>query len=259
MSFTPLTLFVSAVLVVYLAFVSPLLGKRTYDRLAHSRDRDPMAYRRMCAFWCVELWALAAVALFVVAGEPGLDAADIGLVVKEPPDEILGMIVGFLVTATVGALVLRRLAARGKPVPGQEAVVHLLPRTTAERWYAAGLSVTAGVTEEIVYRGLLIAVGMGAFGLSEEVAAFAALAVFVAGHLYQGWRGMLAVTLVGFALTSLYLRTGSLLLPILLHVLIDLRGLLLSPGPRREPTGEPAGEPVGEPVGSRPGLGGNAL
>lgn len=96
---------------------------------------------------------------------------------------------------------------------------------------------TAGVTEEIVYRGLLIAVGMGAFGLSENVAALAALAVFVAGHLYQGWRGMLAVTLIGFGLTALYLRTGSLLMPILLHALIDLRGLLLFPQPRRELVG----------------------
>ncbi|MFF5247739.1 CPBP family intramembrane glutamic endopeptidase [Streptosporangium sp. NPDC000095] len=245
MSFTPLALVLSAVLVGYLAVVSPLLGKRAYDRLARTRDLDPTAYRRMFAFWCAELWVLAAVALLIVAVEPGLDAAGIGLVVKEPPSEIIGMIIGFLVAATFSVLVFRRSAARGGAAPGLEAVVHLLPRTTAERWYAAGLSVTAGVTEEIVYRGLLIAVGTGALGLSEEVAALAALTVFVAGHFYQGWRGMFTVTLIGFALTALYLRTGSLLLPILLHALIDLRGLLLSPNPRREPAGEPVVNPAG--------------
>ncbi|ACZ87449.1 CPBP family intramembrane glutamic endopeptidase [Streptosporangium roseum] len=233
MSFTPLTLVLAVVLVGYLAVASPLLGKRTYDKLARTRDQDPTAYRRMFTLWSAELWALAAAALLIVTVEPGLDAADIGLVIKEVPSEILGTIVGFLVAATVGVLVLRWLAARGKPVPGQQAVHHLLPRTTAERWYAAGLSVTAGITEEIVYRGLLIAVGMGALGLSKEVAAVGALAVFVAGHLYQGWRGMLVVTLLGAGLTSLYLRTGSLLLPILLHALIDLRGLVFVPRPRR--------------------------
>ncbi|WP_031168136.1 CPBP family intramembrane glutamic endopeptidase [Streptosporangium roseum] len=234
MSFTPLTLVLAVVLVGYLAVVSPLLGKRSYDKLARTRDQDPTAYRRMFTFWSAELWALAAVALLVVAVEPGLDAAGIGLVIKEPLDTALGAIVGFLVAATAVVLVFKWLAAQGKFVPGQQAVSHLLPRTTAERWYAAGLSVTAGITEEIVYRGLLIAVGMGALGLSKEVAAVCALAVFVVGHLYQGWRGMLVVTLLGAALTSLYLRSGSLLLPILLHALIDLRGLVFAPLPRRE-------------------------
>ncbi|MEV4182801.1 CPBP family intramembrane glutamic endopeptidase [Streptosporangium canum] len=240
MSFTPLTLVLAVVLVGYLAVVSPLLGKRSYDKLARTRDQDPMAYRRMFTFWSAELWALAAVALLVVAVEPGLDAAGIGLVIKEPLDTALGAIVGFLVAATAVVLVFKWLAAKGKFVPGRQAapdrqaVSHLLPRTPAERWYAAGLSVTAGITEEIVYRGLLIAVGMGALGLSKEVAAVCALAVFVVGHLYQGWRGMLVVTLLGAALTSLYLRSGSLLLPILLHALIDLRGLVFAPLPRRE-------------------------
>ncbi|WP_433372835.1 CPBP family intramembrane glutamic endopeptidase [Streptosporangium sp. CA-115845] len=234
---SPLTLVLTVVLVGYLAAATPLLGKHTYDRLARTRDQDPMAYRRMVTVWSAELWMLAAVALLIVAVEPNLDAADIGLVITEPLDDTLGTIVGFLVAAAVGLLVFKRLAAKGKPVPGQQAFNHLLPRTTVERWYAAGLSVTAGVTEEIVYRGLLIAVGTGALGLSTEVAAFGALAVFVAGHLYQGRRGMLSVTLAGFGLTVLYLRTGSLLMPILLHALIDLRGLVFTPQPRRELVG----------------------
>ena len=61
--------------------------------------------------------------------------------------------------------------------------------------------------------------------------------MFVAGHLYQGWRGMLPVTLAGFGPDHLYLRTGSLLMPILLHALIDLRGLVFTPQPRRELVG----------------------
>ncbi|GAA4594612.1 hypothetical protein GCM10023194_62010 [Planotetraspora phitsanulokensis] len=238
MSFTPVTLVLSAALVCHLAVVSPLLGKRSYDRLARTRDQDPTVYRRMSTLWSAELWALAAAALLIVAVEPNLDAAGIGLVIREPPADTLGAVVGFLCAASVGVLVFQRLAAGGKSVPGQQAVAHLLPRTATERWYAAGLSVTAGVTEEIVYRGLLIAVGTGALGLNKEAAAFLALVVFVAGHLYQGWRGMLMVALIGLGLTVLYLRTGSLLLPILLHALIDLRGLLLSPRPRRELVGQ---------------------
>lgn len=112
-----MTLVLSAVLVGYLAFVSPLLGRRSYDRLARSRDRDPMAYRRMCTLWCAELWALAAVALLIVAVEPGLDAAGIGLVIKNPPSDALGTIAGFLVAAAIGVFVFRRLAAQESPSP----------------------------------------------------------------------------------------------------------------------------------------------
>ncbi|WP_030912666.1 CPBP family intramembrane glutamic endopeptidase [Streptosporangium amethystogenes] len=237
---SPLSLVLTVILIGYLAVASPLLGKRAYDRLGRTRDQDPMLYRRMFTLWSAELWSLAAVALIIVAAEPNLDATDIGLVIPEPLDDTLRMIAYLLVTVVVGMLVLKWLAAKGKPIPGQQNVNHLLPRTAAERWYAAGLSVTAGITEEIVYRGLLIAVGMGALGLSKEVAACCALAVFVAGHLYQGWRGMLSVTLAGFALTYLYLMTGSLLMPILVHTLIDLRGLVFTPQPRREPVGNAA-------------------
>ncbi|MFC7645816.1 hypothetical protein ACFQX6_38245 [Streptosporangium lutulentum] len=143
MSFTSLTLLMTAVLVGYLALVSPLIGKRSYDRLARSRDQDPTLYRRTNVLWGAELWTLAAVALLIVVVEPSLDTADIGLVIKEPLSDTLGTVVGFLCAAAVGTFVISRLAAKGKPVPGQQTISHLLPRTSAERWYAAGLSVTA--------------------------------------------------------------------------------------------------------------------
>lgn len=227
-----MTLAVSAALVAYLVLVSPVLGKRTYDRLAATRDVDPGVYRRMFGLWCTELWLLAAAALAIVAFATDLSLADIGLTVAEPLADTLGTVFGFLLAAAVSTYAFAKLL-KGRPLPGQNAVAHLMPRTNTERWYAAGLSVTAGITEEIVYRGLLIAVGVSALGLSQEVAAAASLAVFAVGHLYQGWRGMAMVTVVGLGLTLLYLRTGNLLLPILLHILIDLRGLVfLAPKPQ---------------------------
>jgi membrane protease YdiL (CAAX protease family) len=43
---------------------------------------------------------------------------------------------------------------------------------------------------------------------------------------------MLMVTLAGFGLTMLYVKTGSLVLPIVVHALVDMRSLLLIPGSR---------------------------
>jgi len=232
-----MTLALSLALVAYLLLASPVLGKRAYDRLAAARAADPGVYRRMFGLWCAELWLLAAAALVIVASSPDLGTADLGLALTEPLGDTLGTVSGFLIAAAVSTYVLHKFM-KDRPLPGQDAVVHLMPHTKTEHWYAAGLSVTAGITEEIVYRGLLIAVGMSVFGLDQKTAAAAALAVFAIGHLYQGWHGMVMVTLAGLGLTLLYLRTGSLLLPILLHILIDLRGLvLLAPKPKPQPVG----------------------
>ena len=91
------------------------------------------------------------------------------------------------------------------------------------------MAVTAGVCEEIVYRGFLIALGVGVLGLGTTPAALLALALFVAGHLYQGWRSMFLIALVGGALTRLYLTTGSLVLPIIVHALIDIMAMVVLP------------------------------
>ncbi|GLW11092.1 hypothetical protein Misp01_62200 [Microtetraspora sp. NBRC 13810] len=218
----------SVLLIAYLAAGSPWLGKRSYNRLARERD-TPRTYERLVGWWMAELWALAGLALVIVGLSPELDLARIGLVPGADLPTLAGMLVGAAVAAVLIVLLLRRSQ---RDVAGTTAFQAIMPRTPAERWFAMGMSVTAGVTEEIVYRGLLIGLGVHVFGLPLPVAAGLALAIFVAGHLYQGSKGMAVVTLAGLGLTLLYLRTGSLVLPIVLHVLIDVRSFLFLPAKR---------------------------
>lgn len=51
--------------------------------------------------------------------------------------------------------------------------------------------------------------------------------MFGVAHLGQGSKGMLVTGMTGAALGALYLITGSLLAPIILHILIDLRATAL--------------------------------
>ena len=60
---------------------------------------------------------------------------------------------------------------------------------------------------------------------------FLVACAFGLAHWYQGRLGMLTTGAAGAVLTQLYLTTGSLLLPMVLHVLIDLRLLLDRPAP----------------------------
>lgn len=110
-------------------------------------------------------------------------------------------------------------------------VSRLLPRTLRElRWFFA-VSVTAGVCEEVLYRGFLIwYVAQVAIALRPGAEAIGLIVVAVAGaslvfgwsHAYQGWRGMLATGVVGLSLGIVYVVTGSLLVPMIAHALIDV-------------------------------------
>ncbi|WP_017570990.1 CPBP family intramembrane glutamic endopeptidase [Nocardiopsis halotolerans] len=239
MEFSALGLGLAALVVLYLLAVEPWWGRSAYARLERVRDTDPGALPRFFGAGALVWWGLTAVVMLIVAASPGLRFTDVGFrVPEEGMSETLGTMVGMLV-GIVAVLVLMRVTGldRGLRAVRQRTVSAMLPRDRRERWAAAGASVTAGVCEEIVFRGLLIALGVS-LGLDVTVAAGIGLAVFVLAHAYQGWLGLFFVTLVGLGLTSLYLSSGSLLMPIFLHVLIDLRSFLLAPGgePRKSGT-----------------------
>ena len=82
------------------------------------------------------------------------------------------------------------------------------------------LSVTAGVCEELLFRGLLI--GMLAPWLGWWGAAALGVPLFGVLHAYQGRAGMVRTAIVGAALTGVVAATGSLLPAMALHALIDV-------------------------------------
>ncbi len=96
----------------------------------------------------------------------------------------------------------------------------LLPRGTQEMRVFTVLALTAGICEEIIYRGVLMAVAISVIGPWPAVAATSV--IFGLGHCYQGTGGILKTTVVGLVLAFLTLMSGSLLPAILLHAVIDL-------------------------------------
>ncbi|PDP88401.1 CPBP family intramembrane metalloprotease [Glycomyces fuscus] len=230
MEFSALGLGLAALVVLYLLAVEPWWGRSAYARLERVRDTDPGALLRLFGTSALVWWGLTAVVVLTVAVSPGLRPADVGFAVPAAGmGQTLATMTGMLVAIVVVLVLLRVSGLDRRLLAGQRAVSAILPRDRRERWAAAGASVTAGVCEEVVFRGLLIALGVS-LGLDVTVAAGISLGLFAVAHLYQGRTGVLLVTLVGLVLTNLYLSTGSLLLPVFLHVLIDLRALLLTPG-----------------------------
>lgn len=233
----------AVLLVAFLGFGQPVLGwwsDRKFRRaLRRDRPANPAARRQRYRRTMVTEWLLVALVLAVVGAAPGLRLGQLGL--RWPG--FTGAAASFtavglvgLVATVAGYPVLRRRLRAAVPagVVGTEAVLAMLPRTFVERRTYVGLAVTAGICEETLYRGFLIAVagallpGLGAVGLIAVSAGLFGLA-----HLYQGPLGVLGTGVLGGCLATLYLGSGSLLLPVCYHVLLDLRVLLLpAPGGR---------------------------
>ncbi|MEN0061098.1 MAG: CPBP family intramembrane glutamic endopeptidase [Myxococcota bacterium] len=109
----------------------------------------------------------------------------------------------------------------------EPAVLGLMPRTSADFIRFVGLSVTAGLCEEFVYRGVALAL------LTEGLGLWPALALttvaFGASHAYQGPRGMLRTGVVGLVFAGMVVVTGALSLAMAVHAWVDIvQGRLLA-------------------------------
>ncbi len=114
----------------------------------------------------------------------------------------------------------KKLAELNELISGMKGVDQFVPRTPAERNGFRAVSVSAGIFEELIYRGFLI--WALAHWMPVWAAAAAALAVFVALHLYQAnWNAIARVALTGAVLTLVVVLSGSLLPAMLLHAVVD--------------------------------------
>lgn len=119
----------------------------------------------------------------------------------------------------------------------------LLPHTRTEMIRFVLLSLTAGICEEVLFRGYLL---WYLSCLVPSVAAWLAGALlFGMAHAYQGSGGVLRTGLVGAGLVALYVISGSLWLPMILHAFVDVNSGLLAyaylkhPGPSEVAVSEP--------------------
>ena len=96
----------------------------------------------------------------------------------------------------------------------------ILPQNGNELARFYGLSITAGIVEEVLWRGFLIWY-LGQFMPLWAAAIISAIG-FGLAHAYQGLAQLPQITAVGAAFSGLYLLTGSIWLPIVLHAAVDI-------------------------------------
>jgi membrane protease YdiL (CAAX protease family) len=247
--------FAAVVVAVYLVAGEPVAGHVLHRRFEGRLRTDPGARRSFYGRLLVLEWGLALVALVVWLAAPGVDAAAVGLTWPRswpgPLTSLLVVLVLVFVVASTRALrggaLMEATAPAPRRQPGQgrhaeqpgHATLALLPRTVGERRLFTVVGLTAGICEEWLYRGFFLAVVAAvAGGLPAWALVLVAAVAFGLAHAYQGRAGIVLTGVLGGVMAALYLGTGSLLLPVLLHAAIDLRFLLVPT--RALPTARPA-------------------
>ena len=256
----------TVLLLLFAAVGEPLLGRKAFAWLSRRRGGDARALTQVHAVTMAVhvLWGL--VVLGVLLLSPDLLPSDLGLRLPDAWGPVVGGAVGGLAALAALWVLVNGLPANlprpGSLAPGKgrrggggrRATGHrgrrasaapmtlpeperdrglLVPRTTRERAVAAGVAVTGGVFGELLYRGLFIALVAGT-GVPLWAAAVLSVVLFSVAHLYQGWWGLVSAGTSGTLFTVLYLGTGSIWVPILVHVALDLRSLAFPPPAVRE-------------------------
>ncbi len=169
----------------------------------------------------LSVWILAAVAM-LAARFSEIDRADLRLVPLPPGTLVIAA--SLTVAAGLALMAIGRLFRMTE----SPLVQFLIPRSGHERIAFVGLSFSAGIAEELVFRSFLIAALFQASG-AMVIAVGVSVAVFAVSHAYQGWSGGLRVGLLGLVLTAPFLLTGSVYPSIIAHIALDiLAGLVLA-------------------------------
>lgn len=144
---------------------------------------------------------------------------------------ITGMLVAIAAVILLPAiLAIWSEKIRAKAAKAAESLSYLLPWNAKERLWWWPVCLTAGICEEVLYRGFLLHyLHTTPFQFILTWSLIIAAAIFGIGHLYQGVKGLFSTAVLGFVLGVIFVMTGSLLIPIILHAVLDLRILLLIP------------------------------
>jgi membrane protease YdiL (CAAX protease family) len=154
-------------------------------------------------------------------------------------EALIAILVIISVVLPVGTVIWKKLTKR--PLKYSSAALksfsYFFPATWTERRWWVFVCITAGVCEETLFRGFLLHyLHVFPWTLNLTLAPLISSVIFGFNHAYQGAGGVAGTAIVGFLFGLLFLLTGNLLLPIILHGVIDLRMLAILRPPADAPS-----------------------
>lgn len=222
------------VLFAYMVLVMPWIGRYKYRKLQKRvADGVPDARVRFYRVTVLQQWALV-VLILLLARVNSLPWRALGIGVPHSWLITRDLLITFALAIAFSVVLFRctgdRFLRRLLKMAGA-----LIADKPAERFWFAAVSVGAGVSEELLFRGFLFWY-LGFFFPQLSLIQLVVLSSVLFGfcHIYQGVLGIVATGVLGAVLMWMYVSTESLVLPMAIHALIDLRILaIFTPGRMR--------------------------
>jgi CAAX protease family protein len=160
----------------------------------------------------------------------GLALADLGLARHFTQQMMLLSLAGTVILGVFQWFNLRRVGRMTGPVPDfmRKLAERVLPSTSVEFAPYFALALTAGVCEEFLYRGFVMA-ALSRAGLFSWAVVVISSVLFGLAHTYQGKGGVLGTTLLGLVFGATRLALQSLAPVMVWHGAVDIVAGLAGP------------------------------
>ncbi|MWC27394.1 CPBP family intramembrane glutamic endopeptidase [Paenibacillus sp. MMS18-CY102] len=143
-------------------------------------------------------------------------------------DIAIWCLIAYLILTTILPLALMPYHQQFKDMVRSNYDDRLYPISTSEQIQFGFVTVTVGICEEIIYRGFMYQYLINQTGLTPTLSYLIASLLFGIGHFMQGLRGISNSIMFGLIMGYLYMASGSLLLPIIIHIAYNLRSIYIA-------------------------------
>jgi len=244
-------MFVQICIAIYLVLIIPILEMISYIIYSKQIKAGTFSNRKFYFSCMLELWIPVIVLLVFVLIENNLTIQNLGLNKPIFNFNNLNTIQLILVIITVVIPILWILLsayqiininiskeyrkayydAVGKKLKSDETLkikLAILPKNIIDRILWIGVSITAGITEEILFRGFIVYFMSILF---PELPLWSLMLIqtipFCLMHIYQGVNGVITTALVGLIMAAYSYLFGSIIIAIIVHILIDLSSIFI--------------------------------
>ncbi len=231
------------VIFVFLGVVIPWRGHARLQKLLALPSVDTKEKLALYATTIGFQWVLCGLVAWRGLAR-GLTVRQLGLGSRSLIGPVAAGLVGAVLVGGLQWLNLRRIGRMEGPAPDllRKLAKQLLPVTVFEYLPYSALAITAGVCEEFVYRGFLLA-AFSRVSLPAWVGVILSSVLFGLAHAYQGRAGIVSTGVFGVVLALGRLRFGSLIPVMMWHAGLDLAAGIAAPKYLLEQAG---GETAGE-------------
>jgi membrane protease YdiL (CAAX protease family) len=125
-------------------------------------------------------------------------------------------------------LISSLVSAKFREKANSQSAGGILPRTKKERWLFSFLALSAGICEEIIYRGFIVFLLQIIFPyMPIYIIILIVIIIFGISHTYQGFQGIIGTGILAILFLCLFLVTDSLILAMFLHFIVDFSATFL--------------------------------